>query len=346
MPRALVSSLILCTALTAAAKKPPEPKPTGDGVACLGVEIDGDAPPEVRPQLEKSLASGLGAAGQTVRRRADVEAALEKTPDIRGCTTTACLQRLGELVGTKRFARARVEVHGTAYAIEVSLLGAEADDGVIARSTRACAVCTLAEANDLLAAAAAEVLAPATVTLRVETDPAGCPVELDGAPLGMAPIETAHAPGEVKLVARCPDRAPIEETVQLRPSAAPRLVRLGGGGTIVPSPEAVAVTPAPARPAPHTPRTFGAWKWVAAGGAAALLGVGIAHLAMDGSGTSCTDGEPCKELYDTGTTGLIFTAAGVGAGALATWMFLADGATAAAVHADTQGASASVRVTF
>ena len=351
LPRVVVSLLIavlivsgLGTALTAAAKKPSDPKPNGDGVACLGVEIDGDAPPEVRPQLEKSLASGLGAAGQTVRRRADVEAALEKTPEIRGCTTTACLERLAELVGTRRFARARVEVHGTAYAIEVSLLGAEADDGVIARSTRACAVCTLAEANDLLAAAAAELLAPATVTLRVETEPAGCPVELDGAPLGIAPIETAHAPGEVKLVARCPGLAPIEEAVQLRPSAAPRLVRLGGAAVTPGATPTNASEPSPS--SPRASRRFGAWKWAAAGGAALLVGVGVTHLVMDGSGTACADGEPCRELYDTGTTGLAFTAAGVGLGALATWMFLADGPTTATVHADGQSAAASVRVTF
>lgn len=305
-----------------------------DAVAVLGVEIDGDAPPEVRPQLERSLASGLGASGAIVRRRAEIEAALEKAPEMRGCATTACLARLAELVGARRFARARVEVHGAAYEIEVMLLGPDAEDGVLARSTRSCPVCTLTEANDLVAAAAAEVIAPTTVTLRVETLPPGCPVELDGTPLGIAPVETTHALGEVRLTASCPGRPPIEELVTLRPSAGPRVIQLR-------------VAQAAPVDAPAPPRgRFGAWRWAAAGGAAGLLGLGITHLVLDGSGTSCADGEPCRELYETTTSGVLLVGAGLGLGALATWMFLTDGNTAASVQVDRTGATAGVRVTF
>lgn len=334
-------ALVAATLPARARRRSPEDKRTAtsaDAVAVLGVEIDGDAPPEVRPQLERSLASGLGASGDVVRKRAEIEAALEKAPEMRGCATTACLNRLGELVGARRFARARVEVHGAAYTIEVTLLGADAEDGVLARSTRSCPVCTLAEANDLVAAAAAEVLAPATATLRVETTPPGCAIELDGVPAGTSPIEAVHALGEVRVSARCPGVAPIQEIVTLRPSAGPRVIQLGGA--LAPSGPAPDDTPATA------PRRFGTWRWVAAGGAVGLVGLGITHLVLDGSGTKCADGEPCRELYDTGTTGLVFLGVGAGLGALATWMFLSDGRTTATVSTDAHGASAGVAITF
>jgi len=71
---------------------------------------------------------------------------------------------------------------------------------------------------------------------------------------------------------------------------------------------------------------FRVWKWAAAGAAATFLTIGIAQIAIDGSGTNCDGptGTPCMDLYDTMTTGVLFTLVGAAAAGVSTWMFLDD----------------------
>jgi hypothetical protein len=303
---------VVCLAGVAAA----EPR---ERVAVLSLEIEGDCPPELRSELEKSIDGGLYAGGFDVIRRAEVEKKLRAAPELRGCVSTTCLQRIGMLLGVTRFVRARVEAAGGGYRAELELLGADASGGVIHRVERTCAVCTVAEAHDMVSSAAAQVAAgpgPEQVRVHVTSDPPGARVEIDGEPAGTAPFEVTLAGGEHAFRATLDGRQPALERIAVSApdddSSREILLRLAPA-------DALAL---PARPHGR----YRVWKWVAAASAAALLTAGIVHIAIDGDGTNCggPPGTPCKDLYATMTTGLVFTGLGAGAAGASGWMFWQD----------------------
>lgn len=129
-------------------------------IAVLRVDMAGDAPPELREQLSRSLERGLALAGFDVVGRRHVEGRLGGKPELVGCYTTTCLERIAPLVGAKRFVRARVEAEGAAYTIELELLSSSVDGGVVHRVEVECGVCTIAEANELMSKAAAQLVEP------------------------------------------------------------------------------------------------------------------------------------------------------------------------------------------
>src|SRR5262245_55277611 len=92
----LAAGLILCAGLTVMAPPARAAKPR---VAILDMEIQGDAPPELRDQLDKSLTGGLFAGGFEVVSRDVVRQKLRTSPELVGCTTTTCLEQVGQLVG-------------------------------------------------------------------------------------------------------------------------------------------------------------------------------------------------------------------------------------------------------
>ena len=68
--------------------------------------------------------------------------------------------------------------------------------------------------------AAARMARPPRASLRIEVEPAGAAIELDGRPAGSAPIEVAVEAGLHVVVARAPGHAPRAEAVRLEPDAA------------------------------------------------------------------------------------------------------------------------------
>ncbi len=283
-------------------------------VAVLEIAIEGDAPPELRAQLEKSLDGGLYAAGFEVVTHAEVTKKLKTAPELAGCTSTTCLDRLGKLLHVTRFVRARVEASGAAYQFELELLGAEVAGGVVNRVDRSCSVCTIAEANDEMSRAATalpEITTP-MVLVALRSDPPGAALEVDGKSFGVTPQEVQLPPGDHVVRATLDGRTPAEQkvtvvagtpqTVNITLVASKPIRRGGGGGGA----------------------RFGVWKWVAGGGGAALLGAGIVLIAIDGNGTGCMTGQPCKELYDTLPGGIALAVAGLAAGGVSAWMFVKD----------------------
>jgi hypothetical protein len=72
-------------------------------------------------------------------------------------------------------------------------------------------------------------------------------------------------------------------------------------------------------------RRFGAWKWVAAGGAIATIATGAWLISFDGHGTDCPPGPgQCPYYYETTSGGVALSIGGVVLGGLATWMFFHD----------------------
>jgi hypothetical protein len=276
-------------------------------VAIVELTIEGDAPPELRTQLDRSLAGGLASVGWEVVSREAVMESLRDTPELMGCVSTTCLDRIGEVVGARRFVRARIEAQGDSYSLELELLGADVEGGVIQRREGSCAVCTLTEANDTISKIAAQLSAeekPA-VKVAIATRPGGAALQVDGKDAGSSPADVMLPVGEHEVIARKKGYHPRRERFAV------------------------------AAPADGTPQEltldlersarFGVWKWVAAGTAAATIVTGAYLITIHGDCVdSAPEGATCKDLYDTSALGIGFTAVGVGAVGLAVWMFLSD----------------------
>jgi PEGA domain len=288
-------------------------------VAVLEIRIEGDAAPELRDQLDKSLAGGLHKAGYDVVSRAQVARKLESSPELVGCTTTTCLEAIGDRVGASRFVRVRVSATGAAYTVELELLAADVTTGPIARMEKSCAPCTFDEANEMMSNAATELHegVGTKVPVRVSTDPPGAEIELDGKAVGTAPLDLDVLPGDHVFRAKLAGRADAQVT-----SSVTR--QTGGDAQIV----ALSLPTGPAavmHEDADAPGPYRVWKWTAAGGAFAAVASGIWLIAIDGDATGCPPGPgQCPDYYDTMLGGVTLTLTGVALGGLATWLFLED----------------------
>ena len=303
-------------------------------IAVLEVAIEGDAPPELRAQIGKSVDAGLRGVGLEVVGRDEVAAKLRNARSLVGCVSTTCLARIGNVVGAKRFLRARVEASGAAYTLELQLLAADAPGGVVERVERACPVCTLREVTDLAGKAAVDLVnGRTTAHVTIDTEPPGAQVTIDGVVAGAAPIETDLDAGAHDFGATLPRGfRPAEARRQLVPGERTDILLELGAHPILP--------PTPATPV-ETPSRFGAWKWAAAGGAVALVAGGVALLAIDGNGTNCSAGMACRNVYDTRTAGIAALLGGAALGGLSTYLFLND-----RVAVTTTATTVSARLTF
>ncbi|RMH40156.1 MAG: PEGA domain-containing protein [Deltaproteobacteria bacterium] len=336
--RAAFAAVAVLLALSPAARA----RPREGTVAVVSIEITGDGPPEMRDHAHRSLAKGLAAGGLRVIALTDVMHALADSPELIGCRSTTCLQRIGEKVGANYFVRARIEVTGSAYFVELELLSAEVEGALVTRAERSCPVCTVTEVGDLIATAAQEMveLPPAKpVPVRIVTRPPGAVVTVDGVRVGESPHELNLDPGDHAIVAEAPGHVRAAQTVRISESdAEPVVVELD-------LPAAAAAAP----PLPMTPprRPYRTWKWVAAGAATAAIATGAVLVAVDGDGRCDAAGARCAERYETGGAGAALIAIGAGAGAAAGWMFWRDARDAELTIAPAPGgAAASVRMAF
>ncbi len=318
-------ALVMAVFGSTPARAAPRPR-----VAVLEILIEGDAAPEMRGQLDKSLSGGLYAAGWEVVAREDVAKKLKGSPELIGCVTTTCLEEIGEMVGTSRFVRVRITAAGATYTIEIELFAADVATGPIARLEKACAPCTFDEANELMSEAARQLREGAgdRVLVRVASDPPGAVIELDGVALGVAPLETEVLPGDHVFRAKLAGRADALMTTSIE-------VQRGGAAQVValtlPPPESVPDGGGAGAGGDHgddgsdAQRPYKMWKWAATGGAAIALVSGIVLLSMDGDGIGCPPGPgQCPDHYETTAGGAALTLTGAALGGVATWMFLKD----------------------
>jgi hypothetical protein len=279
-------------------------------IGVLEIIIEGDAPAELRKQLDRSFAGGLYAAGYEVVPRDQVQKALKKTPELVGCLTTTCLARVSDVVGTRLFARARVTANGAAYTVELELLSVDDASGPIGRVEKTCPVCTIDEANELLSKAAME-LRPGHKDPRGGEGAGG-----DGAP--RAPTAGAGT-GSGGATGAGATGAGVTGAGATGSGAAGGEVADGGGRGQ--GPGAGGDDAGLARPRWRT------WKWATAGGAGVALIAGVWLIVIDGDGTDCPSmpvGSICKNVYDTTTGGVLLTLTGVGLAGAATWMWIDD----------------------
>jgi PEGA domain len=288
-------------------------------VAVLEVSISGTAAPELRTQLERGLGAGLVAGGFEVVTRDAVNARLRGQPELVGCTTTACLERIGGLLGVERFVRAKVEAQGAAYSVKLELIaGGRVTRGV----ERACGVCTVSEARDLLEEAGAELgpRNPSQIAVVVKTEPPGLAVTIDGAAQGRAPLELSLAAGRHVFRVVQDGRESGEQAVDVAPTADGKPLAVIVRAEL---PAAAAPPLVPAGPLDERPR-WAIWKVAAVGAGGAFLLTGILLFAIDGNQVDCADARPCRLLRETTGLAVGSTIVGVGLLGLGGWMFYDD----------------------
>ena len=119
-------------------------------VAVTELKVEGTATPSLTLQLQDGFILGLVSAGIQVLDPVDVGRRLEGTPELAGCDSSPCLKNIGRLLSVAYIVRVRVEVNGNTYKMVARLFstdGAAPAALPVATKSRACDVCTVAEAR-------------------------------------------------------------------------------------------------------------------------------------------------------------------------------------------------------
>jgi hypothetical protein len=123
-------------------------------VAILELGLDGEgAAPALAMQLQDGFVLGLVRSGVDVIDVADVDKKLAGSPELKGCESSPCLKRAGELLKARFALRVRVALTGNSYKMSARLFSTEGAAPAalpIATLTRACDVCTVGEAREAM----------------------------------------------------------------------------------------------------------------------------------------------------------------------------------------------------
>jgi hypothetical protein len=253
------------------------------------------------------------ASGARFLDRNELARAIATDPDLDGCLSTTCLERLATRTGAAEFLRAHVSASGNSYELDLELLSPRAEGGLAGRVQRSCSVCTVGDLGELVGVAARDLLAgrsdPDGALVEIACRPDGAELLIDGEPRGAAPFRGVLPPGQHRIVARLDGHADATRTIDVAPGPGEQRVE-------------IALTPAAALDAGARP--YRTWKWLTAGSAAAALVAGTALLILHGDGTCSAGPGACPEVYDTRAAGLASLALGLAAGATSAWMFTAD----------------------
>ena len=285
-------------------------------VAIVAVIIGGDAAAQLQAQMNASIELGIENAGATAVGLDRVRKAISKETELIGCTSTTCLNRVGELVDTTLFISANVESRGATYSYELTLHALDSDDGVRRRAKDSCSVCTITELSDMIAASTVELLTSADgapVEVEIVSRPPGATLRIANRELGVSPFAGELAPGSYVVTASLDGYLDAEQTIEVTGAGDQRFE--------------LVLTTTPTDIAPTgTSAKYSTWKWVAGGGGVVGIVGGIVLLSMHGDAT-CTLVPPdmqCPEERNTLLGGIASVTAGVGLAALSTWMFLHD----------------------
>jgi hypothetical protein len=309
MPRLLLAIALVAALAPATAEARPKK------VALVALEISGDGAPELRPQLAESIAAGLARADVATVELDTVQEALAPSPELIGCFSSTCLERIGERVGADGFVRGRVGADGADYNVELELY----DRGrLVHRLELPCAVCTIGELNQLALELSTRLVAEASdapVQVVVRTEPAGAELTIDGLARGPEPFEGTLPRGPHFVVAEIKGVGVVKRRIEVTEAS-------GAEPIVISFPGASSGLSADA--AHPGMRSLGTVKWITGGVAVAALGLGATLLVLDGRESCNGNGRTCPEIYDTALPGWVAIGVGGAAAVAAGWMFYAD----------------------
>jgi hypothetical protein len=287
-------------------------------VAVLGVEIGGDGAPELRPQLAASIAAGLADAKVRVVQMDAVSSVLDGAPELAGCMSSTCLERLGRKTGADGFIRARVKAEGDDYKLELELYDRSQ---LLNKLELPCSVCTIGELNQAAKLATAKLLTEAPeqpVQVVIRSAPSGATLTIDGIARGTEPFEGPLAPGRHAVIAEVEGGGRVERELVITEASGtePIVIELGGDRGASREPGDTVVI--------NKGSKLGTIKWITAAGAVAALGTGATLIILDGRGTCGDSGRECERELNTGLAGVITAGGGVVMAVAAAWMFWAD----------------------
>jgi hypothetical protein len=251
------------------------------------------AAPELRDRFHEAVVRGLGSGGDEVIPAGEVRLRLGVSDELLNCAGAGpCLARVAQALGTQRLVSTDIDISGKDYAIKLRLLDGTGRE--LTKVDEPCDICTVKEADEAVARAAAK-LATAAHTLLGEslatTKPEATP----------PPKAEPPKPEPPKAEPPKPEPAPV-----------------------------VAPTPPPAETPPaHVEKKPFPWRAVAISSLVAGvvgLAVGIPLLAIDGKPT-CNLPNPtqaCPDVYNTGAGGGVMLGLGIGGLAASGVMFYMD----------------------
>ncbi len=311
--RSVLVMLAMTCATPSATADAQEPR---GAIALVALDITGDAAPELKTQLEASIVRGLQDSGVRGASHEDVLAAARDKPELIGCTSTACLEQIGELVDAERFVRARVESNGAAYTIELELLSPEG--GAVERQVvEQCGVCTITELNQLAINAAHRLMSGASegpLAIEILTNPPGARATIDGRELGPSPITETLPPGSYQLTLSMPGYVTATYDIVVEPTTSePQRFEFELAARALDRAPIIHLKPEP---------RFSRWKWLTAGTAATLSTIAVIELARGSS--SCDSADARCDDWSHRDWGLLSLAGALAVGGVSGWMFYAD----------------------
>ena len=309
-------------------------------IAVVGVEIGGDGAPELQTEFAESVVAGLEDAGTKTIPLETVLAALSSDPQLVGCTSTACLARIGEKLNVDGFVRVRIVAEGAAYSVVLELFSRTE---LLHRVARACPVCTFKEVNTVTREAARLLVTTASdapVQVSIRTEPTVARLAIDGQDQGSSPFEGPLSLGPHLIVATTKDGTTIRQRIEVTEETAtePIIIKVGTPVT----PKTIIIR--------ETPGKYRTWKWVTVGAAVVAAGTGAYLLSVDGDPSCDTANAQCPELRDTKVAGFVSLGVSAALVGVASYMFWADSKSGRTVEASAdvtaESAAVSMRVRF
>ncbi len=166
--------------------------------AVLPLSVEGEVSDADRERLQRSLLDGLTRGAFRVIPPADVRS----KAGIEGpCSDAACLTKVAEATGASHIVGGTVTIEDRDYRVALALYDG-GTGSALARTEEGCEICGIADAEELVATAAAtlrtklEALARGPSKLSIASEPAGAVVTIDGEIAGTTPVERELVPGK------------------------------------------------------------------------------------------------------------------------------------------------------
>ena len=316
--RALCFALAFFAVLTGARASAHAQEAETGGIALLSLEISGDAPPELRKQVQAHIAKGLASSGRVLGLE-ETRERLADTPELIGCFSSECLERMGELLSVHLFVRAVLTTGGAHYELTLELLQS-GEETLVRNSTQtSCSICTIEDLNERSTEAAIRLLVLDTtkhMTVTIASIPDGATISIDGLEAGRSPVTTELEPGPHRISAVAEGFADTAKTVEVAAGVAgeqrfelPMIAPLGtdheGPG-----------------------RHYGNWKWGGVATSGVLLALGTTLILLDdGDSPTCGTAQnpkQCKFIRHTQLGGVLALSGAVLTGAATGWMFWSE----------------------